>query len=216
MKKGKQVENGTTPTSLPSKLKNNSVRSSFLDKACAISQFTEKLLDSYMMRPLFTPLFMACCAIAPMVLTQCGGSSSDAEGLAPPNLYDMVLSIQLEGIANADVRLPDIFEPHLNSNGTFSATTQGENVNMWNGTGTYSYSKTGKNTARLTLSYNRNSGTTTRPFTTANTLTIPDITFDSATHGSSTTAILSYMRADDRTPLSIENITASINIPDNR
>ena len=36
-----------------------------------------------MMRPFFTSLSAACCSLGILTLAQCGGSSSDAEGLAP-------------------------------------------------------------------------------------------------------------------------------------
>ena len=39
-----------------------------------------------MMRPFFTSLSAACCSLGILTLAQCGGSSSDAEGLAPSTI----------------------------------------------------------------------------------------------------------------------------------
>lgn len=87
-------------------------------------------------------------------------------------------------------------------------------MNMWNGAGIYSYTKTGKNTAELILSYNRNSGSSSEPNTLMSTIRIPQLTFENATHASSGEggASISYMQAQDRTPIPIDGITISVNI----
>lgn len=47
-----------------------------------------------MMRPFFTSLSAACCSLGILTLAQCGGSSSDAEGLAPSTIGSKVLNMQ--------------------------------------------------------------------------------------------------------------------------
>ena len=46
-----------------------------------------------MMRPFFTSLSAACCSLGILTLAQCGGSSSDAEGLAPSTIGSKVLNM---------------------------------------------------------------------------------------------------------------------------
>lgn len=111
-----------------------------------------------MTRPFLTSLSAACCSLGILTLAQCGGSSSDAEGLAPSTIGSKVLNMQVTGITDAAITLPAIFDMTTGDNGAFIVQTQGEDMNMWNGAGIYSYIKTGKNTAELSLSYNRNSG----------------------------------------------------------
>ena len=48
-----------------------------------------------MMRPFFTSLSAACCSLGILTLAQCGGSSSDAEGLAPSTIGSKVLNMQV-------------------------------------------------------------------------------------------------------------------------
>ena len=159
-----------------------------------------------MMRPFFTSLSAACCSLGILTLAQCGGSSSDAEGLAPSTIGSKVLNMQVTGITDAAMTTGD--------NGAFIIQTQGEDMNMWNGAGIYSYTKTGKNTAELILSYNRNSGSSSEPNTLMSTIRIPQLTFENATHASSGEggASISYMQAQDRTPIPIDGITISVNI----
>jgi hypothetical protein len=99
-------------------------------------------------------------------------------------------------------------------NGVFIIQTQGEDMNMWNGAGIYSYTKTGRNTAELSLSYNRNNGSSSEPNTLMSTIRIPQLTFENATHASSGEggASVSYMRAQDREIVPIDGITISVNI----
>jgi hypothetical protein len=162
-----------------------------------------------MMRPFLTSLSAACCSLGILTLAQCGGSSSDAEGLAPSTIGSKVLNMQVTGIT-----VPAIFDMTTGDNGAFIIQTQGENMNMWNGAGIYSYTKTGKNTAELSLSYNRNSGSSSEPNTLMSTIRIPQLTFENATHASSGEggASISYMQAEDRTPIPIDGITISVNI----
>ena len=47
-----------------------------------------------MMRPFLTSLSAACCSLGILTLAQCGGSSSDAEGLAPPTIGSEVVKRQ--------------------------------------------------------------------------------------------------------------------------
>ena len=54
-----------------------------------------------MMRPFFTSLSAACCSLGILTLAQCGGSSSDAEGLAPSTIGSKVLNMQVTGITDA-------------------------------------------------------------------------------------------------------------------
>lgn len=166
-----------------------------------------------MMRPFLTSLSAACCSLGILTLAQCGGSSSDAEGLAPSTIGSKVLNMQVTGM-DAAITLPAIFDMTTNDNGTFIIQTQGENMNMWNGAGIYSYTKTGKNTAELSLSYNRNSGSSSEPNTLMSTISIPQLTFENATHASSGEggASISYMQAQDKTPILIDGITISVNI----
>lgn len=138
-----------------------------------------------MMRPFFTSLSAACCSLGILTLAQCGGSSSDAEGLAPSTIGSKVLNMQVTGITDAAITLPAIFDMTTGDNGAFIIQTQGEDMNMWNGAGIYSYTKTGKNTAELILSYNRNSGSSSEPNTLMSTIRIPQLTFENATHASS-------------------------------
>ncbi len=167
-----------------------------------------------MRRPLFTSFFAACCSLGILTLAQCGGSSSDAEGLAPSSIADKVLNMQVAGIADASVQLPAIFDMTTVENGSFVVQTQGAEVDMWNGAGIYTYAKTGKNTASLSLSYNTNDGSSEMPSTRVSTIRIGTLTFDNATHASSGEggASISYMNAEDRTPVSLDGLTISINI----
>ena len=167
-----------------------------------------------MMHPFLTSLSAACCSLGILTLAQCGGSSSDAEGLAPSTIGSKVLNMQVTGITDAAITLPAIFDMTTGDNGAFIIQTQGENMNMWNGAGIYSYTKTGKNTAELSLSYNRNSGSSSEPNTLMSTIRIPQLTFENATHASSGEggASISYMQAEDRTPIPIDGITISVNI----
>lgn len=167
-----------------------------------------------MKRPLLTSFFAACCSLGILTLTQCGGSSSDAEGLAPSSIGDKVLNMQVTGITDASVQLPAIFDMTTVENGAFVVQTQGTDVDMWNGAGIYTYAKTGKNTANLTLAYNMNSGSSEMPNTRMSTIRIPNLTFDNATHASSGEggASISYMNAEDRTPVPLDGLTISINI----
>ncbi len=167
-----------------------------------------------MMRPFLTSLSAACCSLGILTLAQCGGSSSDAEGLAPSTIGSKVLNMQVTGITDAAITLPAIFDMTTGDNGAFIIQTQGENMNMWNGAGIYSYTKTGKNTAELSLSYNRNSGSSSEPNTLMSTIRIPQLTFENATHAASGEggASISYMQAQDRTPIPIDGITISVNI----
>ena len=159
-----------------------------------------------MMRPFFTSLSAACCSLGILTLAQCGGSSSDAEGLAPSTIGSKVLNMQVTGITDAAITLPAIFDMTTGDNGAFIIQTQGEDI--------YSYTKTGKNTAELILSYNRNSGSSSEPNTLMSTIRIPQLTFENATHASSGEggASISYMQAQDRTPIPIDGITISVNI----
>lgn len=126
-----------------------------------------------MTRPFFTSLSAACCSLGILTLAQCGGSSSDAEGLAPSTIGSKVLNMQVTGITDAAITLPAIFDMTTGDNGAFIIQTQGENMNMWNGAGIYSYTKTGRNTAELSLSYNRNNGSSSEPNTLMSTIRIP-------------------------------------------
>ena len=159
-----------------------------------------------MMRPFFTSLSAACCSLGILTLAQCGGSSSDAEGLAPSTIGSKVLNMQVTGITDAAITLPAIFDMTTGDNGAFIIQTQGAGI--------YSYTKTGKNTAELILSYNRNSGSSSEPNTLMSTIRIPQLTFENATHASSGEggASISYMQAQDRTPIPIDGITISVNI----
>ena len=136
------------------------------------------------------------------------------EGLAPSTIGSKVLNMQVTGITDAAITLPAIFDMTTGDNGAFIIQTQGEDMNMWNGAGIYSYTKTGKNTAELILSYNRNSGSSSEPNTLMSTIRIPQLTFENATHASSGEggASISYMQAQDRTPIPIDGITISVNI----
>lgn len=167
-----------------------------------------------MTRPFITSLSAACCSLGILTLAQCGGSSSDAEGLAPSTIGSKVLNMMVTGITDASITLPAIFDMTTGDNGMFIIQTQGEDMNMWNGAGTYSYSKTGKNTASLTLSYNKNNGSTSEPNTLMNTIRIPQLTFENAFHASSGEggASISYMKAEDREIVPIDGITVSVNI----
>lgn len=167
-----------------------------------------------MTRPFFTSLSAACCSLGILTLAQCGGSSSDAEGLAPSTIGSKVLNMQVTGITDAAITLPDIFDMTTGDNGAFIIQTQGENMNMWNGAGIYSYTKTGRNTAELSLSYSRNNSSSSEPNTLMSTIRIPQLTFENATHASSGEggASVSYMRAQDREIVSIDGITISVNI----
>lgn len=178
-----------------------------------ISQFIGKLLSFYD-ASFFTSLSAACCSLGILTLAQCGGSSSDAEGLAPSTIGSKVLNMQVTGITDAAITLPAIFDMTTGDNGAFIIQTQGEDMNMWNGAGIYSYTKTGKNTAELILSYNRNSGSSSEPNTLMSTIRIPQLTFENATHASSGEggASISYMQAQDWTPIPIDGITISVNI----
>ena len=49
-----------------------------------------------MMRPFLTSLSAACCSLGILTLAQCGGSSSDAEGLAPSTIGSKVLNMQVK------------------------------------------------------------------------------------------------------------------------
>lgn len=162
-----------------------------------------------MTRPFLTSLSAACCSLGILTLAQCGGSSSDAEGLAPSTIGSKVLNMQVTGITDAA-----IFDMTTGDNGVFIIQTQGEDMNMWNGAGIYSYTKTGRNTAELSLSYNRNNGSSSEPNTLMSTIRIPQLTFENATHASSGEggASVSYMRAQDREIVPIDGITISVNI----
>lgn len=162
-----------------------------------------------MMRPFFTSLSAACCSLGILTLAQCGGSSSDAEGLAPSTIGSKVLNMQVTGITDAA-----IFDMTTGDNGMFIIQTQGEDMNMWNGAGIYSYTKTGRNTAELSLSYTRNNDSSSEPNTLMSTIRIPQLTFENATHASSGEggASVSYMRAQDREIVPIDGITISVNI----
>ena len=100
-----------------------------------------------MTRPFLTSLSAACCSLGILTLAQCGGSSSDAEGLAPSTIGSKVLNMMVTGITDAAIDLPDILNITTGDNGAFIAQTQGEDIDMWNGAGIYSYTKTGNNTA---------------------------------------------------------------------
>ena len=165
-----------------------------------------------MMRPFFTSLAAACCSLGILTLAQCGGSSSDAEGLAPSTIGSKVLNMQVTGITDAAITLPAIFDMTTGDNGAFIIQTQGEDMNMWNGAGIYSYAKAGKSTAEL--SYYRIRGSSSDPNTLLSTIRIPQLTFENATHASSGEggASISYMQAQDRTPIPIDGITISVNI----
>lgn len=167
-----------------------------------------------MKRPLFTSFVSACCSLGILTLAQCGGSSSDAEGLAPSSIANKTLSMQVAGIADSDIQIPPILEITTGENGAFSAQTQGTQVDMWNGTGIYTYAKTGKDTASLTLAYNKNDGSAELPATRMSTIKIDTLTFDNATHASSGEggASISYMNAEDRQPTPLDGLTISVNI----
>ena len=145
------------------------------------------------MRPLFQTVSMACCSLALLSLTQCGGSSSDAKGNAPETLNNTTMSIQT-GIIDGDIsEIPNIFEVTV-SGSQVALTTKGANIPVWNGQGTVMYFKTAHNTGSLSISWIQ--GTPAR--TTAYTLSIPDLTFESTNHGVSGDqgAIISYRPAD--------------------
>lgn len=167
-----------------------------------------------MTRPFLTSLSAACCSLGILTLAQCGGSSSDAEGLAPSTIGSKVLNMMVTGITDAAIDLPDILNITTGDNGAFIAQTQGEDIDMWNGAGIYSYTKTGKNTAELSLSYNRNDGSSSEPNTLVSTIRIPQLTFENASHASSGEggASISYMKAEDKQPIPIDGITISVNI----
>lgn len=78
-----------------------------------------------MMRPFFTSLSAACCSLGILTLAQCGGSSSDAEGLAPSTIGSKVLNMQVTGITDAAITLPAIFDMTTGDNGAFIIQTQG-------------------------------------------------------------------------------------------
>ncbi|MCB5931742.1 hypothetical protein LJB63_20615, partial [[Eubacterium] rectale] len=57
-------------------------------------------------------------------------------------------------------------------------------------------------------------GSSSEPNTLMSTIRIPQLTFENATHASSGEggASISYMQAQDRTPIPIDGITISVNI----
>ena len=144
-----------------------------------------------MTRPFLTSLSAACCSLGILTLAQCGGSSSDAEGLAPSTIGSKVLNMMVTGITDAAIDLPDILNITTGDNGAFIAQTQGEDIDMWNGAGIYSYTNT-----------------------LVSTIRIPQLTFENASHASSGEggASISYMKAEDRQPIPIDGITISVNI----
>lgn len=167
-----------------------------------------------MTRPFLTSLSAACCSLGILTLAQCGGSSSEAEGLAPSTIGSKVLNMQVTGITDAAITLPAIFDMTTGDNGAFIIQTQGEDMNMWNGAGIYSYTKTGKNTAELSLAYNKNTSSSSEPNTVMCAIRIPQLTFENATHASSGEggASLSYRYANDGEIIPIDGITISVNI----
>ena len=101
---------------------------------CDITVY-RKIIILFMTRPFLTSLSAVRCSLGILTLAQCGGSSSDAEGLAPSTIGSKVLNMQVTGITDAAITLPAIFDMTTGDNGAFIIQTQGENMNMWNGAG---------------------------------------------------------------------------------
>ena len=97
-----------------------------------------------MMRPFLTSLSAACCSLGILTLAQCGGSSSDAEGLAPSTIGSKVLNMQVTGITDAAITLPAIFDMTTGDNGAFIIQTQRGKHEHVNGAGIYPTPKPGK------------------------------------------------------------------------
>ena len=79
-----------------------------------------------MTRPFLTSLSAACCSLGILTLAQCGGSSSDAEGLAPSTFGSKVLNMMVTGITDAAIDLPDILNITTGDTGASIAQTHGE------------------------------------------------------------------------------------------
>lgn len=160
------------------------------------------------MRPLFQTVSMACCSLALLSLTQCGGSSSDAKGKSPETLNNTLVSIQTGMIDTELSDIPSIFEVTI-SGANVTLTTKRNNIVLWNGTGTVLYDKTTHDTGSFSVSWITDKGNTTTHYT----LSIPDLTFQSASHAVSGVqgAIISYRHANQATQ-TLPTTTADISI----